>query len=122
MHSAHKLQSQAQFRACNGCDTITSNLVLMPCGHRLCMSCIKNIKLPNTQHRSVSTCIVCKYNDRNRTSTSPDEVSYYAREKGNDKTRSPHTGILFSEASPETKVPDSFIKANKSIELSKPHT
>lgn len=55
------MQTNYKARSCNGCDTITSNLILMPCQHRLCMSCIKNIKLPNSQSKQSSACIVCKY-------------------------------------------------------------
>ena len=72
------MQSNSKLKTCNGCDTLTSNLVLMPCHHRLCMSCIKSIRLPQSNiqpqphPKQSSSCNACKHLDKNRISTSPD--------------------------------------------------
>ena len=113
------MQGKVQSKSCHGCDVITCNLILLPCNHRLCMSCVKNTKLHHHQAKSEPSCIVCKYVDKNRTSTSPDGSSFhFAKGKAHYNTKSPSARIVNTEASPGSYLQDSSHRMVRTTETS----
>lgn len=42
--------SEKKCGGCSNCESQGNNLVAMGCGHRLCINCIKNMRLPASRY------------------------------------------------------------------------